>query len=373
VQNVGKQQHSDMNQNLIKRIINPALFALAIWSMLGGASNADGGSSKVPLIYCTDLFHPHDDPDDHFDLATLYSIPEFDVRGIVLDQGEKQLQRPGSIPVSQLNALSGRNISAVIGLKSKLNSPTDKALDQEKQFQGGVELILGQLRQVTTRVDVITVGSVRDLIAAYNREPALFKQKAGRIMVFIGEASNRDYREYNVEVDTNAFIGLMRSDLNIYWVPCFDGGLWKNEGHASYWQAGHAALLAQAPSGLIQYFIYALEKETADPIQFLGQPVDSRRREKLFQQVRNLWCTAIFRGLVTGAVVEGEYFTFEPVEVSVGDDATIQYATGKESRRIMRFCVKDRAQFASGMTKETAECFAHFPLKGPLEKAPAQH
>ncbi len=372
-QNVRKQQHSGMNHNLIKRIMNLALFAIAIWSTLAGASNADGRSSNVPLVYCTDLFHPHDDPDDHFDLATLYSIPEFDLRGIVLDQGEKQLQRPGCIPVSQLNALSGRNISTAIGLKSKLNSPSDKALDQEKQFQGGVELILGQLRQATTRVDVITVGSVRDLTAAYNREPALFKQKAGRIMIFIGEASRRDYREYNVEVDTNAFIGLMRSDLNIYWVPCFDGGLWKNEGHASYWQAGHAELLAQAPPGLVQYFIYALEKETADPIQFLQQPVDGRRREKLFKQARNLWCTVIFRGLVTGAAVEGKYFTFEPVEVSVGDDATIQYTTGKESRRIMRFCVKDRAQFASSMTKETAECLAHFPLKGPLEKTPAQH
>jgi hypothetical protein len=44
-------------------------------------------AGRIPVLYCTDLFHPHDDPDDHFDLATLYAIPEFDLRGIVLDQG----------------------------------------------------------------------------------------------------------------------------------------------------------------------------------------------------------------------------------------------------------------------------------------------
>ena len=25
-------------------------------------------AASVPLVYCTDLFHPHDDPDDHLDL-----------------------------------------------------------------------------------------------------------------------------------------------------------------------------------------------------------------------------------------------------------------------------------------------------------------
>ena len=42
---------------------------------------------SVPVIHCTDLFHPHDDPDDHFDLATLYAMPELDIKGVVLDQG----------------------------------------------------------------------------------------------------------------------------------------------------------------------------------------------------------------------------------------------------------------------------------------------
>jgi hypothetical protein len=351
-----------MLEHVIRKCLPAAFAPLLAWGLWTCEGAALHESVKVPVIYCTDLFHPHDDPDDHFDLATLYAIPEFEVRGVVLDQGTKQLERPGKIPVSQLNFLSGRHVPTAIGLGAKLKSPTDKALEQESQYQGGVDLMLEQLRRATGRVDIITVGSVRDLVAAFNRQPTLFHDKAGRIMVFIGEAAKRDYREYNVELDPSAFIGLMRSGLNVYWVPCFDGGLWHNAGHASFWQASHAALLSNAPPSLVQYFIYALEKEKADPIKFLGEPVNSARREALFKQTRNLWCAAIFRGLVTGGAVEGKYFAFEPVDVTVGDDATIQYGEGKEAKRVMRFCVKDLVQFGPSMTNETAECLGRFPM-----------
>ena len=50
---------------------------------------ADGAEPKrrVPMVYATDLFHPHDDPDDHFDLATVLAMPELDVKAILLDLG----------------------------------------------------------------------------------------------------------------------------------------------------------------------------------------------------------------------------------------------------------------------------------------------
>ena len=88
--------------------------------MMGAPAEA---GRAVPVIYCTDLFHPHDDPDDHFDLATLYAMPELDIKGMVLDQGRKQLERPGRIPVSQLNRITGRNVPAVIGLADAAEEP----------------------------------------------------------------------------------------------------------------------------------------------------------------------------------------------------------------------------------------------------------
>ena len=40
------------------------------------------------FIHQTDLFHPHGDPDDHWDLATVFALAgqgQLNLRGIVID------------------------------------------------------------------------------------------------------------------------------------------------------------------------------------------------------------------------------------------------------------------------------------------------
>ena len=329
---------------------------------------------KVPVIYCTDLFHPHEDPDDHFDLATLYAMRELDIRGIVLDQGARQLQRPGRIPVSQLNRITGRRVPTAIGLANPLKDPHDAALDQQPEFQLAVRMILDILRASPIPVRIAAVGSMRDVVAAFNREPALFRRQVAMILAFIGEASDPALREYNVALDPQAYIGLMRSGLPVYWVPCFDGGIWQNRGHASFWQAKQEALLSGACTEILQYFIYALDKEQAEPLDFLRRPVEARRKTAIFEQTRNLWCTAIF-GVLSGRqiVMEGQnyrsalpsesmpqdlLFCFKPVDLTVTDRAVIHYGSGPDAKRVMRFEITDPAHYAAGMTKATAELLA---------------
>jgi hypothetical protein len=362
---------------------SPALTAIAVAMTFSvsylGAQDKEVVHSKqqgsVPIIYCTDLFHPHDDPDDHFDLATILSMSELDIKIIVLDQGEKQLLRPGKIPVSQMNRITGRKVPVAIGLGQKLKTPTDPGLDQKPEFQEGVAAILKALRSSATPVMVTTVGSVRDVVAAYNREPALFKAKVGRLLAFIGEASDSAFTEYNVELDPQAYIGLMRSGLPIYWVPCFDGGLWNNKGRASFWKARHEDLLKNTSPELIQFFIFALDKERTDPVSFLSSPVDEHRRARLFAQTRNLWCTAIL-GALSGRrivfeggryrsvlpaksrdgrdlAVNNDLFGFSEVDISITDKAVIQYGRSKDSKRIMRFEVREMTKYAEGMTNLT--------------------
>jgi hypothetical protein len=349
------------------------LFAVGgSWATTGAPS---GAGHPVPVIYCTDLFHPHDDPDDHFDLATLYAMPELDIKGIVLDQGKKQLERPGRIPVSQMNRITGRTVPAVIGLATPLKSPNDKGLDQAPEFQMGVEFIVQTLRASARPVCIATLGSVRDVVAAFNREPELFRTNVAMVLAFIGEASDPKYQEYNVGLDPQAFVGLMRSGLPIYWVPCFDGGLWQNRGHASFWRASHRALLGQAAPEVIQYFIYALEKEGSEPLAFLSRPVEPERQARMFAGTRNLWCAAVL-GFMSGREVvlnggkwtsalpgrerrdtdagQRPLFGFSEAEVSVSGAGVVSCGKGPGSHKVRLFEVRDPAQYEAGMVEATA-------------------
>jgi hypothetical protein len=352
--------------------------------MIGKAAEA---TRPVPVIYCTDLFHPHDDPDDHFDLATLYAMPELDIKAVVLDQGRKQLERPGRIPVSQMNRITGRNMPAVIGLADPLKSPDDKALDQPAQFQGAVELIVQTLHASARPVCIATAGSVRDVVCAFNREPGLFRTNVAMVLAFIGEASDAKFQEYNVGLDPQAFVGLMRSGLPVYWVPCFDGGLWQNRGHASFWRASQRALLRQATPEIIQYFIYALEKETAEPLAFLSRRIEPEREARLFAGTRNLWCAAVL-GVMSGrevvldaskwtsllpqsgesAAVAGRklLFGFSEVDASVTDAGVVSYGKLPGSHKVRRFEVCDATHYEQGMVEATAALLSSLGRKGEM-------
>jgi len=216
---------------------------------------------------------------------------------------------------------------------------------------------------------------VRDVVAAFNREPALFRSKVAMILAFIGEASDEKFVEWNVSLDPQAYVGLMRSGLPVWWVPCFDGGSWQNKGHASYWRASHQALLEGAAPEVLQYFIYALEKEKAEPLEFLARPVATERRERLLAGTRNLWCAAALgvmsgRAVVLredkwisvlpanvrpGAVSAGKpLFGFSDVDVLVSDSGVVIYGTGPGSHKVKRFDVRDAGQYERGMTEATA-------------------
>ena len=337
------------------------------------AGKDKGTDRKVPVVYCTDLFHPHDDPDDHFDIAALYALEELDIRGIVLDQGKKQDLRPGHIPVGQMNRLTGRNVPWAVGLSEPLKTPEDAALDQAEKYQAGVNLILDVLESSEDPVTVIAVGSLRDVAAAFNRKPELFKQRVSRLMIFIGEAS-AGTREWNVGLDPNGYIRIMNSGLPVWWVPCFDGGNFKNRGNASYWRAAHADILRYSSDRVMNYFIYALmKKDSPDPLAYLDGDVDETAREQVLSETRNLWCTAVFTAAagrkivateegwtaVPGNLVKNdaptiEVFRFTPVSVFVDENARVIYEESARARQVFRFKVVDRELYPRVMTSVTA-------------------
>ena len=142
---------------------------------------AQAAATKVPIIHSTDLFHPHADPDDHYDLASLFAIPEFDIKGVILDMGGTQAKGSGRPAVEQMMKISGVRTPYAVGLSRALRSREDKALAESEEFQGGVKLILSVLRQSKEKVVLFTTGSCRDVAVAFNREPALVAEKLARL------------------------------------------------------------------------------------------------------------------------------------------------------------------------------------------------
>jgi hypothetical protein len=251
-------------------------------------------AASTPVIYCTDLFHPHDDPDDHFDLATLFALPELEVKAILLDQGDRQLKQPGSIPLRQMVKLTGRQVPLAIGLGKKLVSPADDGRNQQAEFQGAVDLLIKTLRDASDPVTIIAAGSVRDLCAAWNREPALMKQKIARLYLNIGNAE-RSGSEYNVDLDPQAYVGVLRSGLPIYLCFCLPmQPLDSNALYSTWWRFRQSEILPSAPLALRNYFIYALQKcapEELDPVKALQTDLQPWHR-LVWEMDRNMWSTA---------------------------------------------------------------------------------
>jgi hypothetical protein len=376
--------------NLARISLVTGLLCGAVRASDPSAASKPADTKPVPVLYSTDLFHPHDDPDDHFDLATLFAINRLDVRGIVLDLGDRQRQKPGRVPVEQLLKLSGRRVSYATGLSAKLTSPKDDGRTQPVADQGGVDLVLKVLRESPEPVTLITAGSLRDINAAFNREPDLFRRRVGRLYINIGDADG--VTEWNVGLDPHAYVGLMRSGLPIYWCPCKPF----RDPRSTFWDFRHADVLEAAPVGVQNYFIYALQvvpPELIDPITALR--MDLRPwRHLVWGMTRQMWCTASFLHAADTQIVRteagkyvptwpasdraqpatrttpAEVFKFVPTFVEINDAANTREMHGqiRDGRPVFRpnmhvFHMTAPANYGKAMTDCLAWLLAHWPVE----------
>lgn len=334
------------------------LFILGLTVLISSCNNRQ---NRQPVIYVTDLYHPFQDTDDHFDLVSLYSIEKFDIKATIIDMAQPS-KTPGKVPIKQMNEIAGKNIPFYYGLKEKLNSPDDKASDQP-YYQEGCNKIIEILKRSKEKVLIISVGSLRDVAAAFNREPELFSKKVDKLVIFIGEARKKEFIEYNVKLDLNAYIQIMNNFNNIYWVPCFDGGLWQNNGKASFWREHRAELLCEADTRLLNFFLYAFTKEndTINYISYLDAPVNETKLQKHILdsniRLRDLWCCSVIPYFAD--YNEDNYpFSFEKVKVFVDSNAVLHY--DKDGNVVNRFFMTDSIYYRQRMTRIFKELTKRF-------------
>lgn len=366
---------------MVRQITLATLLLFALHAALEAAG--------IPVIHCTDLFHPPQDPDDHYDLATLFSLRGVDIRAIILDQGSAQRQAPGSIPVRQMMHLTGRSVTWVNGLETPLRYPEDKALNQFTH--DGPETILRVLRESTQKVRIITTGSVRDVAAAFNRDEVLFRSKVERIYVNAGNSGGGDL-QWNPRLDPQAYLRLMRSDLPIYWAPCFGGKQTLLDlaarklsvlPYQTFWEFRQGELFSVLGNPLKNYFLYALshaDAAVADPIATLSQAPDASAEKRYGAEYRNMWSTVTLlhaadlhiyrRGSSWVAAqapasgdVEAPIYEFVPVKIRV--DAELRgFLEGPDANSPIRiFHIRDTEHYQAAMLSVLRNLLAQMPAR----------
>jgi hypothetical protein len=322
---------------------------------------------NIPLIHTTDLYHPPQDPDDHFDLATVAALPEFDLLGVVLDGTERffhaapkgaDISRdPGFVPVTQLAALLGRTIPVAAGPSEHLKHPGDTASDRPVRQQAGIELILQLVQSSPQPVTISVTGSARPLAAAFNREPDLMRKNVKAVLLNAGTcAGTRE--EWNVGLDRIAFAVLWRSGLPIHWYPCATekGAFDEAYERGTFWRTTHRDLLRGTSPRLESWFCYALTRnKRGDIIGVLDEACTGAAWEELLREQRNLWSTASLiaaAGRMLARTTDGWRFVpsswapdseswpmwLEPIAATVSDKGVVswQQTTEPAFHRIFR-------------------------------------
>jgi len=348
-----------------------------------GATEHERPPATIPFIHTTDLYNPPQDPDDLVDLATVFALPELDLRAIILDPTRKFVGQldPGFVPVAQLNYLTGQAVPVAAGPIDPLRSPSDMARDRPRREQAGIDLLLHALSRCHEPAIVSVVGSARAIAAAWNREPKLLQQKVRAVLVNAGATTGKPGAEWNVDLDVHAWVALLRSRLPILWYPCTgEHGPTGFDPHNTYWLASHRRLFDGLPQPLRAYFDYAFNHPArGDIIRALSTLGQGPSWEKVLAGQRNMWSTASFimaAGRVLAQTSEGWRFiakeqagglrlqTLEmlPINYRVDDGGVVRWSLKPEPGNVRIFHRKPDEEHVRAMGEATNALLRQMPL-----------
>lgn len=352
---------------------------------LGSGRDPGEPPRKIPLIHTTDLYDPPQDPDDQIDLATVLALEEYDVRGVVLDITEKFLdpkpegwdiaRKPGRESVARIARITGRTIPVAEGPHRPLADPRDTCEDAPPEDLTGIRMILELLQRSPEPVVISVTGSPRAVTAAWNRDPALLREKTLAVLLNAGSTGGTKV-EWNVALDLHAFVGLWRSDLPIHWYPpgTDTGAFDQDDERGTYFRAPQAELFRDLPSALRSYVADAL---AGTPVEGASNARDPGRDESgadprwrtLLEQTRNLWSTASLvmgAGRVLAETAEGWRFVaagyltsqavvwpwrLDPIRAAVDDEGRMNWAVTDADTRRWLFGRRPGREFGTAMTE----------------------
>ena len=148
-------ESNDMKRrSAFARIVLPLLLVC-----LAGSNVLGADSAPVPTLHTTDLFRPHVDPDDHWDLATQYALAwmgKVNLRGVLVDCPRRS-NAPDICAVAQMNYITGKAVPVLVGAPRKM-LPEELRKDAGAAKLAGVRAFLELMRQSPRPVVIHIAG-----------------------------------------------------------------------------------------------------------------------------------------------------------------------------------------------------------------------
>jgi len=359
---------------------------------------------KAALIHVTDLYRPHIDPDDHFDLATVFALAaqgRFDLLAVMIDHPPAGAAvDPDVLAVAQLSRITGLAVPVLTGSPRRLD-PAEASLPENREATAGVRALLRILGGSVRPALISVVGSARDVALAARLEPELFRAKCAGVYLNSGsgtpDRAQAARLEYNVNLDPVSYAAMFDLPCPLYWLPCFTvapgGGVAMAGGEfGTYYRFLQKDVFSRLAPRLRNYFAFMLkqgeserahhsEAETLRPswLRTLEGPPDAALLERQGALMRNMWSTAGFfhaagytvagSGRLVGRdeAAAAPVYTFDPIRVTCGADGVTEWTPDPASRDRFIFHVRDRERYPAAMTAALAETLGSL---NPVRKDP---
>jgi Inosine-uridine preferring nucleoside hydrolase len=345
--------------------------------------------SRPALIHATDLFRPHIDPDDHFDLATVFALAvqgRFELRAVMIDHPPSGAEvDPDVQAVAQLARITGLAVPVLTGTPRRLD-PAEASRPENREATTGIRAILKLLRESPVPVMISIVGSCRDIALAGRLEPKLFAEKCAGIFLNAGSGTPDRVQaarlEYNVNLDPHSYAAIFDLSCPVYWLPCFEvapgGGVpWAVAEYGTFYRFLQKDLFLRLGPRLRNYFLFMLKQGESERehqteadalrpswLRELEGPTDEALLERQSARWRNMWSTAGFfhaAGLAVttaGAIVERAgpaasgppVFTLDPIRVRCGPDGVTEWSSDAASRDRFIIHIRDKERYPAAMT-----------------------
>jgi len=378
------------------RDIGAGLLSTAFLWLVCTMANADEAARPpvakrpVPVIHITDLFRPHNDPDDHWDLATQYALAaQGDIKlvGVSIHCPKAAWARdPDISAVAQMNYLTGLAVPVMTGV------PEDFPLDADlkdpavrnSSALGGIRALHGILRELPEPAVITATGWCRDLVLAYRYDPELFVQKCAGVYMNAGlgdpDPAKQKQVEYNVMIDPMVYRDSFKIPVPMYWLPCFrtlDKNWRKIDHHyGTYFPFRQGEILPEL-SDPMQNFFLSMHRDggkkrgekapgKTDWLSVLHEKPDQTLLTQQSARDRHMWCTGGMLHMVgktvlsDGSIVPldkaGDHavFAFRPIKVQCDDKGRTSWKPDEGNQawpKTFIFEVCDQEHYKPAMAK----------------------